>query len=142
MNYLNYKKMPYSISLLLYLTGLLFVAQVQAQQPIDHVLTTQKDNIETTEIFFNTPVQYLYHTPRDNTDNALIGIYINKQNSRSNTINSSIPFGRSAFISDMEFFNEPGFNPHIYVQFNSTVDLTIQPGKKLRSLILTIKKHK
>jgi len=142
MNYLNHKKTSCGISLILYLTGVFFIAQVQAQQPIDHVFTIQKDNIEITELFFNTPVFYLYHTPRDNTDNSLIGITINKQNNRSNTINSSISVGQSKFISDMEFFNEPGFNPHIYVHFNSTVDLTIQPGKNLRSLILTIKEHK
>jgi len=71
----------------------------------------------------------------------LIGLHLNNVKNKK-SFHRNIVFGKSSYITDIEIFNEPGFNPHIYIQFNTDVDLAIKPGKFLRSLILTIKQNK
>ena len=133
-------KTTYKRGVIAGLACLLASTTLHAQGIIDHVETTKTNATELTRIFFNTPVQYLYHTPKNKTSNSLIGLYFNNKNTR--TVNTNLSFRKSGFITDMEFFSEPGFNPHIHIHFNTEVDLTVKPGQYLRSIILEIKKHK
>jgi len=123
--------------LLLYMTCI----QVHAQNVIDYIDSTHDKAVETVEIFFNVPVQYLYHTPRDNSSHSLIGLSIATFNNQGESRHNHVSVSQSLYLSDLEYLHESGFNPHLYVEFKEDVDLTVQLGKSMRSIILIIKKH-
>ena len=112
-----------------------------AQAVIDYVDSTYDKGTEKVKIYFNTPIQYLYHMPKVNSKNALIGLYLSPINNEISAGYHHIATGNSYFITDMELFYEQGFNPHLYLQFKADVDLTVMAGKDLRSLVITIQKH-
>jgi len=125
----------------LLLLCLFFTMNVQGQTLIDRIDSEQHNQIEIVQIFFNTPVQYLYHTPKEKMNHALIGLHSGAVYKNTRIDQPNIPVGNSLYITDFELFSEPGFNPHLYIQFNTKVNLEVQPGKHLRSLILNINKH-
>lgn len=119
----------------------LYTQGTQADTLIDHVTTRVHANTETVHLFFNQPVQYLYHTPQKNTQSMLLGFYINRgrdQSSRSRPV----AFKKIAYLSDLELFYENGFNPHLYLEFNQTVDVTVDQDSNSRGFIITINKSK
>jgi len=126
---------------LLILSCLTGMQQVYARNVIDHIDSTHKNAVETVEIFFNVPVQYLYHTPRENSSHSLIGLSIATFNRSEDSRHNHTSTSQSLYLSDMEYLHESGFNPHLYVDFRETVDFTVYMGENMRSIILIIKKH-
>lgn len=108
---------------------------------IDHVSTDIEGTNEVVNIFFNMPVQYLYHTPRGKTKTMLLGFYVH--NGREHVSrNRPVAFRKTKYIRDIELFFESGFNPHLYFEFNQSVDVTIKPHQDLRGFMVTISRYK
>jgi hypothetical protein len=113
----------------------------QAGSVIDHVNTSQDDAKEIVEIVFNKPVQYLYHTPKSDTKTMLLGFYIHPPKKKGLSRHRPVSFKRAELLESIEIFHEQGFNPHLYLEFSSPVNVTVQPSKNLRGFILTISKQ-
>ena len=114
---------------------------VYADSLIDHVSTDIDGNNEVVNIFFNMPVQYLYHSPHGKSKTMLLGFYLH--NGRDLTSrNRPVAFRKIKYLRDIELFLESGFNPHLYLEFDQAVDVTIKPHQDLRGFTLTISRYK
>jgi hypothetical protein len=113
----------------------------QADSVIDHVNTSQDGTKEIVEIVFNKPVQYLYHTPKSDTKTMLLGFYMHPPKNKGLSRHRPVSFKRAELLESMEIFHEQGFNPHLYLEFSSPVNVIVQSSKDLRGFILTISKQ-
>jgi len=129
-----------ALKVLLILICLSCSFKLQADPLIDHVTTEAHENKEVINLFFNQPVQYLYHTPHSNTKTMLLGFYV-QSGKKQPRKNRPIAFKKIKFLQDLELFYETGFNPHIYLEFNQAVDISVQNHKNLRGFILTISRQ-
>jgi hypothetical protein len=114
---------------------------LQAAPIIDHVKTDTDGTKEIIEIVFNKPVQYLYHTPKSDTKTMLLGFYIHPPKNNGSSRHRPVSFKRAELLQSIEIFHEQGFNPHLYLEFSSPVNVTVQSSKDLRGFILTISKQ-
>ena len=110
---------------------------LHADPLIDHVASEVHEGKEVINLFFNQPVQYLYHTPHSNTKTMLLGFYV-QSGKRQSSRNRPIAFKKIKFLQDLELFYEAGFNPHVYFEFNQAVKISIQNHKNLRGFTITI----
>jgi hypothetical protein len=113
----------------------------QADSIIDHVKTDTDGTKEIIEIVFNKPVQYLYHTPKSDTKTMLLGFYLHPPKRKGISRHRPVSFKRAELLESIEIFHEQGFNPHLYLEFSSPVNVTVQSSKDLRGFILTISKQ-
>ncbi len=111
---------------------------LHAEPLIDHVNNEVQNNQEIVEIIFNTPVQYLYHTPKSGTKTMLLGFYIHPSWKQSRSWHRPISFKRTKYLQSMDIYSEQGFNPHLYLEFNTFVNIQVQPRKNLRGFVLTL----
>lgn len=112
-----------------------------AENLIDHVSTEVDGSNEIVNIFFNMPIQYLYHTPHGKTKTMLLGFYVHNGRERTSR-NRPVAFKKTKYLRDIELFFESGFNPYLYFEFDQAVDVSIKPHQDLRGFTLTISRYK
>lgn len=112
----------------------------QADALIDYVDTSLDDKKEIIEIVFNEPAQYLYHTPKTGST-MLLGFYTHSPRKQGNSWQRPISFKRAKLLQSIDIYYEKGFNPHLYFEFSTVVNIQVQPRKDLRGFILTISEH-
>ena len=117
-----------------------YVCNSHADSIIDHVNVNTIESNEIVEIIFNQPVQYLYHTPKSDTETMLLGFNMHSLRNKKRSTYRPIPFKHTNYLQSIELYYEKGFNPHLYFEFNTTVNINIQPRKNLRGFILSISK--
>lgn len=135
----SHSRYKYSCGVIL-LLALFYSYSAHADSIIDHVNTRQEDSKEIIEIVFNQPVQYLYHTPKSDTKTMLLGFYLPPPWIQEQTRHRPISFRRGDLLNDIELYYEKGFNPHLYLEFNTRVNIEVQPMKDLRGFVLTLGK--
>lgn len=111
----------------------------QADALIDYIDTSLDGKKEIIEIVFNEPAQYLYHTPKTGSS-MLLGFYVHSRWKYGNSWQRPVSFKYAKLLQSIDIYYEKGFNPHLYFEFSTVVNIQVQPRKDLRGFILTISK--
>lgn len=126
--------------ILLLLTSLLSTLNLYANSLIDHVTSVVHENQEIIRLYFNQPVHYLYHTPHRNTKTVLLGFSI-ASGTQQLSRHRAIAFKPEKYLQNIEIYYERDFNPHLFLEFNQAVNITVQPTQNLRGFILILNKN-
>jgi hypothetical protein len=115
---------------------------VKADTVLDYIESEKLDHAEVYTLHFNTPVQYLYHTPEKNTDHTLIALFIQQTGQLSSSDTAQhIPRPKSDWLEDIEFFAQFGFNSHLYLKLSTSVDIQVKTTADFRSLVIKVTKN-